>query len=102
MKLLSILQVIRHGRPPKESINLHYDSKHVIHGEQTFGAMQRLFSPPLSDCWFFKGKGGGSRSAQRHLSVLQRATLAAVNLSSRGKRCPTNQDFVQLMPHICR
>lgn len=59
MKLLSILQVIRHGLPPKESINLHYDSKHVIHGEQTFGAMQRLFSPPLSDCCFFKGKGGG-------------------------------------------
>lgn len=31
MELLSILEVIRHGQWLKESINLHYDSKHVIH-----------------------------------------------------------------------
>lgn len=31
MKLLSIPEVIRHGRQLKEPINLHYDSKHVIH-----------------------------------------------------------------------
>lgn len=40
----------------------------------------------------------GSRSAQRHLSVSQRATLDAVNLSSRGKRSIRTLSHSDLVP----
>lgn len=57
MKLLSILQVIRHERLPKESINLHYDAKRVVHGEHTEPLAGRgaapLFSEEIQGCIFF-------------------------------------------------
>lgn len=93
MKLLSILEVIRHGRQLKESINLHYNSKHAIHRaanarasnhmdllnqdrseashlSSSFRIIKRHFSDPL--CHVKSSSEGprrGARSKAGHMQV---------------------------------